>query len=155
MHLNQKGFSLIELMIVVAIIGIMASLAIPAYQNYIARAQVTEAVTIITGLKIDFTTFFGSTGVCPTNSSDGFSTPTGYQGRFIEKVDFGGSLPSVTGSTCSLIATFKTSDVVAGLSGKKVIVAMTIASNGTSNWEMRQSVTNGDVPPVMLPNTLR
>jgi len=49
----QKGFTLIELMIVVAIIGILAAIALPAYQDYTARAQVTEAVNILAGAKTD------------------------------------------------------------------------------------------------------
>jgi type IV pilus assembly protein PilA len=48
---TQKGFTLIELMIVVAIIGILAAIAIPQYQNYIARSQVTEAFTLMNGAK--------------------------------------------------------------------------------------------------------
>lgn len=49
---TQKGFSLIELMIVVAIIGILAAIAIPAYQNYIARSQASEAFALMSGAKI-------------------------------------------------------------------------------------------------------
>ncbi|HEV7929724.1 MAG TPA: pilin, partial [Nitrosospira sp.] len=48
----QKGFTLIELMIVVAIIGILAAVALPAYQDYTARAQATEAMTLLGGLKV-------------------------------------------------------------------------------------------------------
>jgi type IV pilus assembly protein PilA len=62
---NQKGFTLIELMIVVAIIGILAAIALPAYQNYTARAQVSEAILGVSSMRTDVTEFVQSTGNLP------------------------------------------------------------------------------------------
>ncbi len=65
----QKGFTLIELMIVVAIIGILAAIAIPAYQNYTIRAQVTEGLSLADGWKTSIAEFYAQKGTFPTGSS--------------------------------------------------------------------------------------
>jgi type IV pilus assembly protein PilA len=65
----QKGFTLIELMIVVAIIGILAAIAIPAYQNYTIRAQVTEGLSLADGWKTSIAEFYAQQGSFPTSCS--------------------------------------------------------------------------------------
>src|SRR5215475_3013738 len=61
----QKGFTLIELMIVIAIIGILAAIAIPAYQNYTIRSQVTEGLTLADGWKTAISEYYANTGCWP------------------------------------------------------------------------------------------
>ncbi|NHO88242.1 pilin [Pseudoteredinibacter isoporae] len=65
----QKGFTLIELMIVVAIIGILAAVALPAYQDYTSRTKMSEPVALLSGLKIDVSAYFTDTGKLPTLAS--------------------------------------------------------------------------------------
>jgi len=87
----QKGFTLIELMIVVAIIAILAAIAIPAYQDYLVRAQVSEASTLADGSKTAISEFYSNTGEFPsTNASAGLAVKTDIKGKYVTSVDAGG-----------------------------------------------------------------
>lgn len=88
MRTVQKGFTLIELMIVVAIVGILAAIALPAYQDYMVRAKTTEPMAKLDEMKLTVAEFFSSNGAMPqTNASAGFpAAPTPY-GKFAS--DFG------------------------------------------------------------------
>ncbi|MHB1059070.1 MAG: pilin [Rhodanobacter sp.] len=86
----QKGFTLIELMIVVAIIAILAAIAIPAYQDYLVRSQVSEASTLADGAKTAIAEYYSNTGDFPTsNKSAGLATKTDIKGKYVTEVDVG------------------------------------------------------------------
>ncbi|HEZ6743942.1 TPA: pilin [Neisseria meningitidis] len=87
MNTLQKGFTLIELMIVIAIVGILAAVALPAYQDYTARAQVSEAILLAEGQKSAVTEYYLNHGIWPgDNSSAGVATSSEIKGKYVQSV---------------------------------------------------------------------
>ncbi len=102
----QQGFTLIELMIVVAIIGILAAIAIPAYQDYIARAQAAEATELLGGIKTSVAEWYGSKGQCPALADMGNIKQSG---KYVASM-------SADTANCRYTATFK--NTAGSISGK-------------------------------------
>jgi len=94
---KQQGFTLIELMIVVAIIGILAAIAIPAYQDYTIRAQVSEGLNLSGGAKAAVTEFYQDQGAFPTDNTEaGLDIPANIVGKYVTTVGVAGAVITVT-----------------------------------------------------------
>jgi type IV pilus assembly protein PilA len=154
----QNGFTLIELMIVVAIIGILAAVAIPAYGDYTARAQAAEAFTLLDGLKTPLTEQYTSTGSFLFNTGDlPASMVSGVSsGKYVQTIVGGltGVSPSLTSNpqSSSLVATFKSAGLSSKIQSTKVHMHYDIISgswtcaSGDSSSDTATSAVIGSSP---------
>ncbi len=144
MRMIQKGFTLIELMIVVAIIGILAAIAIPAYQDYTARAQVAEAVELLGGLKTPVAEWFHDRGVLPA--------ALGSLGAVVSTGKYTASI-GITQSTGIILATMK---AVGSVNGKIAGRTIQISFNTlTSQWICAPGATGTAISNEHLPGACR
>ena len=128
----QQGFTLIELMIVIAIIGILAAIALPAYQNYVIRSQTTEFLSIASGVEVAMSDFYANCGVFPTTL---IGTATGCTGPLgTSTVAPSGKYVTLTtgAGTGALIGTFNGS-ANAKLIGSTMAVYPLIVTNGNGD----------------------
>jgi type IV pilus assembly protein PilA len=124
--MKQQGFTLIELMIVVAIIGILAAIAIPQYQNYVARTQVAEAFNLFGTIKTAIGVYYNTEGKFPTSNIKA-GAPENVSGKYVDSIE--------TGAKGVVAITLKEEhlgvhDAIAGTSFKMT----PSASGGTINW---------------------
>jgi len=127
MKRNQQGFTLIELMIVVAIIAILAAIAIPLYLNYTAQAEGSEATTLMDGAKTAVVSYYNETGAFPTgNGSAGLANKGSINGKYVSQVQIM--------STRVIQATFKSGTGVAQPIQGQTITLSPSAHGGSVAW---------------------
>lgn len=141
---DQHGFTLIELMIVIAIIAILSAIAITAYTTSIGKAQFSEALTIGDGLKTDVAIYFRETGQCPTNGTNGIEPTGSYTGKYVTSA----TVSNVAGG-CRITAQLRSNTIAPRLRGKQVVLTMS-SQGGTTAWTCAT-----DAPSQYVPQTCR
>jgi type IV pilus assembly protein PilA len=142
----QQGFTLIELMIVVAIIGILAAVAIPAYQDYTIRAQVSEGMSLASGAKTALAEYYNQRGQFPSaNVSAGLAKPASITGSYVTQVDAASSqgvIEVTYGNTANTNISKKTMEISA------------VTSAGSVEWSCQTGSSKG-VQEQYLPTSCR
>ncbi|MDH3747998.1 MAG: pilin [Gammaproteobacteria bacterium] len=138
----QQGFTLIELIIVVAIIGILASVAMPTYQSYTVRAQVSEGLNLTGPLQSAIAEYYNDYGAYPTDNGDaGLDAATNYSGKYVDGISVNGAVISIQYGK----------DANAQINGETV--TLTAAPNlGSMNWDC---ASGGVIPDTLLPQVCR
>ena len=142
----QKGFTLIELMIVVAIIGILAAIALPAYQDYTVRAKVSEIMLAASGQKTSVSEFFQTRLQMPATASIGTVTQ---DSAYVSTVAYAIGTSTDVGV---ITATASTSTALPGTVQSKTI---TLTGTGDTNTGVVQWACGGTIPPKYRPGSCK
>jgi type IV pilus assembly protein PilA len=134
----QHGFTLIELMIVVAIVGILAAVALPAYQDYTARAQMAEALSLASGQKGAVAETYADIGVWPaSNGKAGIAIPASIYGKYVVSVG--------VGTNGVITAHMRSGTVAKGIQGKHLKLAPS-TKGGSYEWQCTSNAENKYLP---------
>lgn len=139
---HEKGFTLIELMIVVAIIGVLASVAVPAYQSYSVRAQVAEGMNLAGPVQAAVAEFWYDNGNFPADNADaGITGPGSFSGNYVTGIGANGASVEITYGNSANIQ-------IAG----ETVVLTAVPSNGSILWDC---ATGGAIATELLPQICR
>lgn len=140
----QQGFTLIELMIVVAIIGILAAIAIPAYQDYTVRSKITELVNQGDAKRVSVSEFFQTNGHFPANNSSAGVDPT-QTTKYMSGMTY-----AVAGTKATLTMTVNGATVITAENGNTITLAGSGLADGSVKW-----ICNGTVAAKYKPSNCR
>lgn len=143
---NIRGFTLIELMIVIAIVGILSSIAIISYQNYIIRAQISEGLILMDGLKQGVIEYYSNSAQCPNNiqtNEFGIAKATDISGNYVSKIEVMGQAPN-----CEIKVTFNKNKVNDIIKNKSLKLIMS-KKDGSYEWRCYSD----DINHYFLPKT--
>lgn len=137
----QRGFTLIELMIVIAIIGVLSAIALPAYQVYVGRAQMAESFQLLDGVKSTVTEYHASQGDWPVdNNTAGINIdPTKINGNYVKEVRIASGV---------ITATMKSSGVARAIQNTTVTFTPAVATDGSYLWDCNSSAGKQYLPAV-------
>jgi len=136
----QKGFTLIELMIVVAIIGILAAVALPAYQDYTIRARMSEVMLAASGMRTTVAEAFQTQGRMPATASVGVITQ---DSKYVSTITY--DYVSDTEATVSAVST------ITNATGSIVLTGTGVTTTGVVDWACGST----DIPTKYLPSSCR
>lgn len=147
MMTKQTGFTLIELMIVIAIIGLLAAIAIPSFQNYTTKAQTSEAITLLKGAQSAIDEYVSQTGNFPASLGELNVLGVLTSGLYVSSIS---STNNGDGSG-SILATFQSNDIATPLKGR----AVQFSRDSSGDWSCGTSSTGTTVNRRYLPTACR
>jgi len=146
---NGGGFTLIELMVVVAIIGILAAIAIPAYQDYIARSQASEAIQLLGGAKAPMAEYYGDKARWPGGPG---SVMGNLSGKYVSLIYYNPFPNPITADDLTINALFRRAGTAKPIQGMAMSFATT---NGGRTWVCGPAAGASAVNTKYLPGACR
>lgn len=143
----QKGFTLIELMIVIAIVGILAAIALPAYQDYTVRAKMSEPLAALAEAKTTIAEYYSATGNLPTAAAAGIND-------FPNKEIVKSVIYSSTSGVGPLLTAVVQAGVVPGAAGDTFVLSGTTRTDRSIDWKCKPAASDA-IPAKFLPANCR